>query len=186
MAIGVGFPGVLRAAQAGADWALEALYRELAPGLLAFLRGQGLRDAEDVASEVFVGMVRNIATFEGDEGAFRAWVFSIAHRRIIDERRRSSRRPERITDPGELKESAAHDLVIDAERELEQRIAGPAAKAVLELSPDQRAVVLLRVVADLSVSETAEVLEKTEGAVKALQQRALRALARRLDREGVS
>jgi RNA polymerase sigma factor (sigma-70 family) len=186
MAIGVGFPDVLRGARAGADWAFEALYRELAPSVLGYLRGQGAAEPEDLASEVFVGMVRNIGSFQGDEQAFRAWVFSIAHHRLIDHRRRLSRRPERLTDPAEFTRPMAEGLVGDAEREIEGRIAGPAARAVLSLSPDQRAVVLLRVVADLSVADVSSVLGKSEGAVKALQRRALRRLARELEGEGVS
>lgn len=185
MTIGVGFPDVLRGARAGADWAFEALYRDLAPGVLGYLRGQGVGDPEDLASEVFVGVVRNIASFEGDERAFRAWVFSIAHNRVVDQHRRRSKRPERLTDPAEFTGPMAESLVADAE-EPEARIAGPAARAVLTLPPDQRGVVLLRVVADLSVADVASILGKSEGAVKALQRRALRRLARELEGEGVS
>jgi RNA polymerase sigma-70 factor, ECF subfamily len=104
MTIGPGFPGLLAAARAGADWAFEVLYRDLAPSVIGYLRGQGAPEPEDTASEVFVGMVRNIGSFEGDERAFRTWVFSIAHRRLIDQRRRRARRPEEITDPAELTE----------------------------------------------------------------------------------
>jgi RNA polymerase sigma factor (sigma-70 family) len=186
MTIGAGFPDVLRGARTGAEWALEAIYRDLAPIVIGYLRGQGVADPDDVASEVFVGMVRNIATFEGDERAFRAWVFSIAHNRLIDQRRRRSRRPEQLTDPAELTGSLAEGLVADADRELEARVPGPAGRAVLTLPPDQRAVVLLRVVADLSVTEVSSILGKSEGAVKALQRRALRRLARELEGEGVS
>jgi RNA polymerase sigma factor (sigma-70 family) len=186
MTIGVGFPDVLRGARAGAEWALEVIYRDLAPTVIGYLRGQGAPDPEDVASEVFVGMVRNIASFEGDERAFRAWVFSIAHNRLVDQRRRRSRRPERLTDPAELTGSMTEGLVAEADQEIEARIPGPAARAVLTLPPDQRAVALLRVVADLSVAEVSSILDKSEGAVKALQHRALRRLARELEGEGVS
>ena len=186
MAIGSGFPDVLRAARADAEWALEQLYRDLAPGVIGYLRGQGVPDPEDLASEVFVGVVRKIASFEGDEQAFRAWVFSIAHRRLVDERRRRSRRPERLTDPTEFTGPMVEGLVGGSAQEIENRIAGPAAETVLSLPPDQRAVVLLRVIADLSVADVASILGKSEGAVKALQRRALRRLARMLEGEGVS
>jgi RNA polymerase sigma factor (sigma-70 family) len=186
MTIGPGFPGVLEAARSGADWALEVLYRDLAPSVLGYLRGQGAAEPEDVASEVFVGVVRNISSFEGDERAFRAWTFSIAHNRLIDQRRHGSRHPERLTDPARLTERLSESLVRDAEQEIQGRLPGPAARAVLGLSPDQRAVVLLRVVADLSVADVASILGKSEGAVKTLQRRALRALARALEGEGVS
>jgi len=77
-------------------------------------------------------------------------------------------------------------LVGGSAQEIENRIAGPAAETVLSLAPDQRAVVLLRVIADLSVADVASILGKSEGAVKALQRRALRRLARMLEGEGVS
>jgi RNA polymerase sigma factor (sigma-70 family) len=186
MTIGVRFPDVLRGARAGAEWALEAIYRDLAPTVLGYLRGQGVPDPEDLASEVFVGVVRNIASFEGDERAFRAWIFSIAHNRLIDQRRRRARRPEQLIDPADLTGSMSEGLVADAEREVEARITGPAARAVLTLPTDQRAVMLLRVVADLSVAEVSSILDKSEGAVKALQRRALRRLARDLEGEAVS
>ena len=186
MTIGVGFPAVLRGARAGADWAWEALYRDLAPSVLGYLKGQGVPQAQDVASEVFVGIVRGIASFEGDERAFRSWAFTIAHNRLVDQYLRLSRRREQLTDPLEFTAPIAGSLTQDAAQEVEGLIAGPAANAVLRLSPDQRAVVLLRVVADLSVSDVSSILGKSTGAVKALQLRALRALARALEREGVS
>jgi RNA polymerase sigma factor (sigma-70 family) len=186
MTIGVRFPDVLRGARAGADWALETLYQDLAPSVIGYLRGQGVREPDDLASEVFVGVVHNIGSFEGDERAFRAWVFSIAHNRLVDQRRRLSRRPEQLMDPADFTGPMAETLARDAEQEIEGRIAGPAASAVLTLPPDQRAVVLLRVVADFSVADAASILGKSEGAVKALQRRALRRLARELEGKGVS
>jgi RNA polymerase sigma factor (sigma-70 family) len=186
MTIGPGFPRVLEAARARADWAFEALYRDLAPSVIGYLRGQGAPEPEDAASEVFVGMVRNIGSFEGDERAFRTWVFSIAHRRLIDQRRRRARRPEEITDPSELTERVLDTEASPPGQEIQARLPGPAARALLDLSADQRAVILLRVVADLSVAEVAEILGKSQGGVKTLQRRAFRALARTLKGEGVS
>lgn len=185
MTVGPPFPGVLEAARAGADWAFEVLYRDLAPSVIGYLRGQEAPEPEDAASEVFVGMVRNINSFEGDERAFRTWVFSIAHNRLIDQRRRRARRPVVVTDPSELTERAPSGAPPPGQ-EIQARLPGPAARALLDLSPDQRAVVLLRVVADLSVAEVAEILGKSLGGVKALQRRALGALAKSLQGEGVS
>jgi RNA polymerase sigma-70 factor (ECF subfamily) len=186
MAIGVEFPDVLRGARAGADWAVATLYRDLAPSVIGYLKGHGVPEAEDVASDVFVGVIQGIGSFEGDERAFRAWVFSIAHNRLVDQHRRLSRRRELLTDPVAFTGPLAEGLVGDAEQEIEAHITGPAARALLRLSPDQRAVLLLRVVADLSVADVSSILGKSEGAVKALQRRALRRLARQLEREGVS
>lgn len=177
----------LEAARRGEPAALEAIYRELATPVLGYLRSQGVREPEDAASEVFVGVVRGLDRFRGDEADFRTWVFSIAHRRAIDERRRLGRRKESLVDPTELIGPLAGSSTGDVEHEaMEQLGTGWALNALHSLSADQRAVVTLRVLADLSVLQVAAVLGKTPGAVKALQRRALMALARNLDREGVS
>ncbi|MGH2693141.1 MAG: RNA polymerase sigma factor, partial [Actinomycetota bacterium] len=109
--------GVLEAARRGEAWALEAVYLELATPVLAYLRGQGVRDAEDAASEVFVGIVRGLDRFRGDDRDFRTWVFSIAHRRVIDERRRLARRKEEPVDPVDIAGPLAGSRTGDAEAE---------------------------------------------------------------------
>lgn len=181
------FPETLHAARAGALWALETIYRSLAPAVLGYLRGQGAAEPEDLASEVFVGLIRNLPTFRGDERDFRAWAFTIAHRRLLDERRRLARRREEAVDPVELAGPLSAGVVGDAEEEALARVGERRAIEMLaDLSPDQRDVLLLRIVAYLSVTEAAAVLGKTDGAVKALQRRGLLALARQFQREDVS
>lgn len=185
MTIGTGFPSVLRAAAAGADWALAEIYRDLAPSVIGYLRGNGVSDPEDVASEVFVGIVRGIGSFEGDERAFRSWVFSIAHNRLLDERRRLARRREHAAEPATLA-AAMERAATSPPPDEREWLDGPAARAMRQLKPDQRAVVLLRVIGDLSISEVATIFGKSEGAVKALQHRALRRLEQELAAAGVS
>jgi RNA polymerase sigma factor (sigma-70 family) len=181
------FTGVLAAARKGDRRALEAIYEELAPAVLGYLRGQGASEPEDATSEVFVGVVRGLPRFRGGERDFRAWVFSIAHRRLFDERRRLARRREEPVDPARLAGPLAAGAVGDTEGEAMSRLGTVWALSVIRsLTDDQRAVLLLRIVANLSVAETARVLGKSLGAVKTLQRRALLALARRIDREGVS
>jgi RNA polymerase sigma factor (sigma-70 family) len=186
MPIGDRFQDVLEAARRGAHWALESFYRELAPAVLGYLRAQRAAEPEDVASEVFVGMVRNLPTFHGDERGFRSWVFSIAHRRLIDERRRLSGSQEDLVEPARIAGPLAGEIAGDVE---EEALADLGQEGVLlalaDLSPDQRTVILLRVLGDLSVAEVAEVLGKSHGAVKMLQRRALLRLARRVEREGL-
>jgi RNA polymerase sigma factor (sigma-70 family) len=84
---------VLSAAQADAAWAYERLYRMLSPSVCGYLRVQGAADPEDLTSEVFLGAFRRIGSFAGDEGQSRSWVFTIAHRRLTDERRARGCRP---------------------------------------------------------------------------------------------
>lgn len=185
--IGDAFTPVLEAARSGEPWAFEVIYRDLAPAVLGYLRGQRAAEPEDLASDVFVGVVRGLPSFRGDEGGFRSWVFSIAHRRLVDERRRLARRREDAVDPSVMSGPLAVSSVGDAEAEALDRIRqGWALRVLGLLTEDQRSVVLLRILADLSVEEVAGILGKRPGAVKTLQRRALASLARHLDREGVS
>lgn len=176
--LGQSFDQVLLAARAGAGWACERLYRDLAPVVTGYLRQQGAAEPDDVASETFLHVFQHLDRFEGDEQGFRSWVFTIAHRRLVDERRRLSRRPR--TAP---LEDSVHDLQeVD---QIDEVVEDEARWARLErhlevLTPAQRDVVLLRVVAGLSVSETAEVVRRSEQAVRQLQLRGLRALEERL------
>jgi RNA polymerase sigma-70 factor, ECF subfamily len=172
----VSAPETIEAARAGDPAALEALYRELAPAVLGFFRAHGMKEPEDLTSETFVGMVRGLPRFTGDERALRSWVFSIAHRRLIDERRRLARKREELLDPARIPESPGGDVEEEAAARLGERWA---LDAVSQLTPDQRDVILLRVLADLSVHEVATMLGRSAGSVKSLQRRAVGALFRR-------
>jgi RNA polymerase sigma-70 factor (ECF subfamily) len=171
---------VVRAARRGDPDAWDQLYRALAGRVVGYLRMQRAAEPEDLTSEVFLAVFRNIGSFSGSEAQFRAWVFVTAHRRLLDERRRLGRRDEErmaLAMPpsaGDTEEEALRALGTEHVEELCAR-----------LSADQRAVLLLRLVGDLSVEQVAEVLGKSSGAVKALQHRAIAALSRIAEREGV-
>jgi RNA polymerase sigma factor (sigma-70 family) len=161
------------------------MYRALAPSVLGYLRGQGAADAEGLTSDVFVAVVTRLPRFVGDADALKAWVFTIAHHRLVDARRRGARRPDASATDAALE--SASPIMLDGEVEIDIRLAAaPALEALDRLSPDQRDTILLRVIADLSVERTAEILGKPPGAVKALQRRALAALRRELAGEAVS
>jgi RNA polymerase sigma-70 factor (ECF subfamily) len=182
LALDDAFPEVLDAARRGVPHAVERLYADLAPAVAGYLRVQRAAEPEDLTSEVFLGVFRGLGSFSGSEPQFRSWVFTIAHRRLQDERRRLARQPHLATVDPELGPVAG-----DVEREAlaalgEQWVIGMCAR----LSDDQRTVLLLRVMADLTVEEVARVTGKSMGAVKALQRRALHSLRRKLAREGVS
>ncbi|HJV09311.1 MAG TPA: sigma-70 family RNA polymerase sigma factor [Acidimicrobiales bacterium] len=181
---GPGFDSVLQAARAGAPWALERLYLALSPAVLGYLRVQGASDPEDLANEVFLGVFRRIPSFEGSEEAFRSWVFTIAHSRLIDDRRRMSRRPQLAPDAGDI----ALDLPAgDAEQDALERLSSRRVQALCEgLVADQRDVLLLRLMAGMTVEAIAESLGKSEGAVKALQRRGLANLRKILEPDPVS
>jgi RNA polymerase sigma-70 factor (ECF subfamily) len=182
--IGPDFDSVLCAAQSGAPWALERLYQVFSPAVLGYLRIQGTTDPEDLSNEVFLGVFQRIGTFAGDEDRFRSWIFTIAHSRLIDDRRRISRRPQLVQD--------ATDVTVDrpggdAEQDALDRLSGRRVQALCEeLVADQRDVLLLRLMAGLTVEAIAESLGKSEGAVKALQRRGLANLRKMLERDPVS
>jgi RNA polymerase sigma factor (sigma-70 family) len=168
------FASVLEAARAGAEWAWSRLYADIAGPVLGYLRTRGATEPEDLLGEVFLQVARNLATFEGDYAAFRSWVFTVAHHRVVDERRYRTRRP---VDPGEIPEGALG--VGDTESEaLERLTTGEVIGLLATLTPEQRDVVLLRVVGDLSVDEVSKVVGRRPGAVKALQRRGLEKLRR--------
>lgn len=166
------FEPVLVAARLGESWAFERLFHWLGRPVAAYLRGAGVEDPDGIANEVFLKAFTGIGGFEGDEGRFRSWVFTIAHHAVIDDRRRRSRRP--VT--AELEHEPATpdevDVVLGNER---------IRSLLRDLAPDQRDVVLLRLVADMSIEDTAVALGKTANAVKQLQHRATRALRARID-----
>lgn len=175
------FERVLAGAQRSEPDALEILYRDLAPLVLGYLRGRGARDPEDLTSETFVAMMRNLHRFRGNETRLRTWVLTIAHRRLIDDRRRRSRRPESPMEPTSMAETQG-TTSSDAGTAALAKVGGEEMVRLLEgLTDDQRAVVVLRIVADLPVNEVARILKKRPGAVKTMQRRALASLARALD-----
>lgn len=176
------FDTVLAAARTGSPGAFEQIFTALSPVVEGYLRLQGAAEPEDLTSEVFVAVLRNIGSFTGDEPGFRSWVFTIAHRRLLDERRRVLRRPP--ADPlGDAPDRPAPD---DVERTVEQALGTARVRALCErLSADQRDVLLMRLLGRLTVDEVAAALGKTPGSVKALQRRGLLAISRLIEREGV-
>jgi RNA polymerase sigma factor (sigma-70 family) len=163
------FNSLLAAAREGSEAAWQELYNGLAPAVLGYLRANGAPDPEDVLGEVFLQVARDIARFDGEEPGFRSWVFTIAHHRLIDARRHAARRPVEL---------AAEPLA---------RIGLEEVRRILEtVSPEQRSVLLLRVIGDLSIEDVAKAVGKRPGAVKALQRRGLAAVKREMARKGVT
>jgi RNA polymerase sigma factor (sigma-70 family) len=175
-----GFERLLAAARTGDRDAWREIYDALAPAVLGYVRARGASDPEDLTGEVFVQVVRDLASFEGDAAGFRAWVFTIAHHRLLDQRRRETRRPQSVGEP--LEEVQVHGGDVEAEA-LERISFRRVTELLRSLSPDQRDVLLLRIVGDLSLEEVARVTGKRTGAVKQLQRRGLAAIRRQLQRE---
>ena len=179
MRTGAAFDDVLAAAQVGAAWAFEVLYRDLSPVVTGYLRLHGAIEPDDLASETFIGVFTGLAGFRGDEDDFRSWVFTIAHRRLIDDWRRRSRRPQVSDDAGDLTVLPGGDVEDDA---LTRLGAADVHRMCSDLPDDQRSVLLLRILADLTVEQVATVMGRSVGATKALQRRGLRTLRGRLEK----
>lgn len=178
MPFGDRYEEVLAAARAGADWAWSQLYHDLAPQVRGYLAAQGASDPDDLTGEVFLQVVRALPSFSGDEHGLRAWVFTIAHHRLIDDRRKRQRR---ATDPQpyEVMEVALGHVL--AEDEALARLGGDEVLALLgRLTEEQRTVLALRLVANLTIPEVAEIVGRTVNATKALQRRGLKTLRKQL------
>ena len=178
------FGDMLDAAKVGNDSAWKSLYQGLAGPVTGYLASRGANDPEDLAGEVFLQVARDIHRFEGDETSFRSWVYVIAHRRLIDARRAETRRPKLA----ESFDVSSDDLPGgDVEIEAINKLALTKLHEILDaLTENQRDVLALRVVADLSLEETAKVMGKRVGAIKAVQRRALLALRDQIEQGRVT
>lgn len=181
--VAVSFEEVLAAAQADAPWACTEIWVKWSPRVAGYLRSRGSSDPEDLTSEVFLTVFSKLPSFVGDEKAFKAFVFTVAHRRLVDELRARSRRgthTEWTSEDDPRQASSAED---DALRDL----GDTDARTLLDgLSGNQREVLLLRIFADLTIEQIADMLGKRPGAVKALQRRGLQAMRNKLDQRRTS
>jgi RNA polymerase sigma-70 factor (ECF subfamily) len=176
----VDFEDLLRDAQLGEGPAFAELWSRHAGKVAAFARARGAVDVEEITSDVFMAAFEGIRRFQGDETGFVALLLTIARRRVVDELRRRSRRvPEAPWSP-ELDTRTVGSVEDDV---LGRAAARDLAPHLGRLTTDQREVLLLRLLADLSLEQTAAVVGKRVGTVKSLQRRALDALRRSLSAE---
>ena len=182
---GVEFGDALAAAQAGEEVGFANLYREFAPGVVGFLRGRVPREAEDVAASVWLDVAQSIGRFVGDEKGFRAWLFTIVRRRMLNEFRRQGRDHSTPHDPMVMPtpvstESPEGDVIALFETAEALALIGSV------LPPLQADVVLMRVVAGLPVDEIADVLDLAPGHIRVLSHRGLKTLAEHFSRDAVT
>ena len=182
--LGPSWGSVLAACREGAEWAWRRVYEDLAPALLCYHRARGSANPDDLVGDTFVRVVRGLPGFEGTEEQVRAWVFAISRRRAIDLGRSAFRHPVEPVPPDDL---AARGPIGDAEDDAMRSLEEERVRAVLEgLTPDQRDVLVLRLLSDLTVEQVATVMERSPGAVKALQARGLEHIRRQIDRGAVT
>jgi RNA polymerase sigma-70 factor, ECF subfamily len=182
--IGPGFPDVLAAARDGDEEAFTQLWRDGNAALLRYLRVIAAGAADDIAADTWVHVVRGLPRFRGDEAAWRAWLFTTARRRTIDQARRRSRRAEEpLCDVPASELPAAGD---PADIALERLSTRAAIELVAGLPPLQAEVILLRVVAGLGTEAVARLVGRSPGAVRVAAHRGLRRLAQTLAEAGVT
>ncbi|HLH59746.1 MAG TPA: RNA polymerase sigma factor [Streptosporangiaceae bacterium] len=169
------------AAQDGDEAAFRVLYRDMQPRLLRYLRAMVGEDAEDVASEAWLHIARDLPGFSGDSDGFRGWAATIARHRATDHQRRHRRRPQPSATPIEdLGDLAGGD---DTATSAMDTVSTEAAVALIaELPRDQAEAVMLRVVMGLDAESAGKVLGKRAGAVRTATYRGLKRLAARLDK----
>jgi RNA polymerase sigma-70 factor (ECF subfamily) len=171
-------------AQDGDETAFAIAYRIVQPGLLGYLRGLVGDDAEDVASDAWLEIARDLGRFKGDGAGFRGWTATIARHRALDHLRRLRVRPRSgVFDQEVLNVPGPHTTHDQA---LESLSTARALELVRELPQDQAEAVLLRVVVGLDGPAAARVLGKRPGAVRTAAHRGLKRLARRLGVEGAA
>ncbi|WP_371497915.1 RNA polymerase sigma factor [Kitasatospora sp. NBC_00374] len=173
------------AARAGDEDAFRLLFRAVQPGLLRYLRvlvGGRAEDAEDIASEAWLQVARDLDRFTGDSDGFRAWVATIARNRAMDHLRRQRRRPVADLPEEYLAELAAAEDTAGAA--LATVTTSDALALIARLPRDQAEAVLLRVVLELDAESAARVLGKRAGSVRMAAHRGLRRLAGLLEQTG--
>jgi RNA polymerase sigma factor (sigma-70 family) len=161
----------LSAALSGDPSGFSAVYSVISPAVLGYFRARGVDDAEALTQDVFVDVLPKLSNVRGGHSGLRTFIFSVAHARLVDYHRRSARTPHFTEfDPLEdhRRSSSAEDEVLGS--------MGGITSALATLNDDQREVLVLRIVADLSVEQVAGIMDKTPGAIKQLQRRGLIAL----------
>jgi RNA polymerase sigma-70 factor (ECF subfamily) len=182
--VGDDFARVLADAQGGDDDQFAVLWRDANPALLRYLRVLAPENAEDIAAETWVHVVRSLPRFVGDEAAWRAWLFTTARRRLIDQARLRKRHPaEPLEDVG----AAEMPRAPDAAQIAMDNLATESAMALVSRLPTLQAdVIMLRVVAGLDTDAVAEILGKSPGNVRVTAHRGLKKLEELLGRAGIT
>jgi RNA polymerase sigma-70 factor (ECF subfamily) len=182
--VGDDFARVLASAQCGSEEQFAVLWRDANPALLRYLRVLAPENAEDIAAETWVQVVRGLRRFTGDEAAWRAWLFTTARRRLFDQARLRKRHP---AEPLEEISAAQMPSAPDAAQLALDNIATESAIALLSRLPGQQAeVIMLRVLAGLDTDVVAELLDMTPGNVRVTAHRGLKRLEALLARAGVT
>jgi len=155
------------------------LYRDIQPRLLRYLHAIAGQDAEDIASETWLQVTRDLPGFSGSYDGFRGWVATIARHRALDHLRRCARRPPALAIPAE--DLAAWPAADTAQSAIDAVATGDAVALIATLPPDQAEAVLLRAVLGLDAITAGQVLGKRPGAIRTAAHRGLKTLHKKLE-----
>jgi len=172
---------LIQRAKQGDKQAIGELYRQNVDVIYRYIwtRVRETTVAEDLTGSVFLKALEALPTYEPSGKPFLAWLYRIAYARIVDHWRQQERRTEVPLLETVPAREPQPDQILEAEADWTR-----AMQMVAQLTDDQQDVLILRFIGEMSLTEVAEILGKTLGATKALQHRALAALARMLERQG--
>lgn len=172
----------LRQAQNGDADAFGQLYQANVQAIYAYLYSR-LRDthsAEDLTADVFARAYRSLPSYRDQGQPFLAWLYRIAHARLVDHYRRQAVRGHPADlDAQPLPQDEDYDSAL-----LQEQARQALHRALQALTPDQQAVIQQRFIEGHSLEQTAQAMNKTANAIKQLQHRAVRALGDQLQRQG--
>lgn len=175
------FAELLAGAISGDSDAFAELWRTHQSWLLRYLRVVAADQADDIAAETWIDVVRGLGSFRGDENGFRGWLVTIARHKLIDQRRREARRPERlIADYLGVEPTTLQHPETDFIDELST---AQTLRLIATLPPEVAEMVSLRVVVGLDVADVARIVKRRPGTVRVAVHRGLQKLAERLIRE---
>ncbi len=175
------FTRALAAARLGQAPGFEWLWNRFVRQVVAFATAQGSEDADGIANEAFVAAFGTIDRFEGQEDGLVALLFAIARNKVVDEHRKRNRRVRTQRFSG-ADDRTGGDVEADALEALDSETTS----ILSALTDEQREVLHLRLIADLSLEQTAMVTGRSVNAVKALQHRATNTLRRTISEEAVT
>lgn len=164
---------VINRAQNGDARAMTELYNQYKPAIYRYLyHRSGTRQvAEELTTEVFIRVIENLHRYQSRNLPFQAWLFRIARNLAVDHFRSNRARQEIVLEDNMVATNGATESIVERNLDVKQLH-----QALLSLTPDQCDVIALRFLADMPISQVAHVLNKSQGAVKMLQARALDAL----------
>lgn len=153
-------------------------YTHYSPAITCYLETKGIQDPEAAAQDIFLDLYEQMADYRGTLEGVRPLVFGIAYARVTAQHRHLQGVPvalEYLPGTDKRVSAAAEDAVVGQDS---------AAHLLADLAAEQREVMTLRVIGDLSIEQTAQIMKKSPGAVKQLQRRALAALRGAALKEG--